>query len=130
MIVRDLPERSAICKALIPGFDYLETRLTGTCDAQYSCVKMLEICRLVRAFDPNFAHSHLDPAYVDSMHSITPLAGHNMLGDLKKELPLYLAAATSAPSFDKADVASYTESILKWWRTNGKSFPAWALAVS
>ena len=42
---------------------YLEGRITGTCDAQYSCTAMYEICRVARAFDPNFASVHLTPAF-------------------------------------------------------------------
>ena len=26
-------------------------------------------------------------------------------------------------------VADYTHAVLGWWRTNGKAFPAWALAA-
>ena len=132
LIVRDLPQRIAICDALVPGFDYLERRITGACDDQYSCVDMYELCRAVRAFDPNFADAHLTPAFVDAMDVITPLAAHDMLSGLKQELPLYLAAAASAPAFDKSDVDSYTDAILKWWRslaTNGNSFPKWAMAA-
>ena len=40
-----------------------------------------------------------------------------------------MTAATDAPAFDKADATSYTDSILKWWRVNGNSFPAWAHAA-
>ena len=43
--------------------------------------------------------------------------------------PLYRAAARSAGAFDKSSVADYTEAMLTWWRTNGRSFPAWALAA-
>ena len=35
----------------------------------------------------------------------------------------------SAPGFNKASVVDYTEGILKWWRINGGSFKAWALAA-
>jgi hypothetical protein len=34
-----------------------------------------------------------------------------------------------APIFDTSDVADFTENLLKWWRVNGASFPAWALAA-
>ena len=63
------------------------------------------------------------------MQAITPLAVLGMLAGLKSELPLYLAAAQSAPAFDKSDVSNYSEKILDWWRTNGGSFPKWALAA-
>ena len=42
---------------------------------------------------------------------------------------MYLAAAVTAPAFDKTDAAAYTEAVLLWWRVNGKSFPKWALAA-
>ena len=129
LIVRDMPERKAICDALKPGFDYLEARITGTCEAQYSCVEMYELCRVVRAFDPNFASGSINAAFIDSMSAITPLRALGMLNDLKLQLPQYLSAAAHAPTFDKASVADYTTEILSWWRTNGNSFPAWALAA-
>ena len=90
---------------------------------------MYETCRLVRIFDPNFASQYLDSAYVDSMAAITPLRSLDMLDQLKQEAPLYRAAAHSAGAFDKSSVADYTEAMLTWWRTNGGSFPAWALAA-
>ena len=52
LIVRNLAERNTICDALVPGFGYLEARITGTCHAQYSLVEMYELCRVARAFDP------------------------------------------------------------------------------
>ena len=130
LVVRGLPERDAICDALAHGFSYLEDRLTGRCDAPYSCVDMYEICRLVQAFDPNFAAAHMTPSVVDAMQIITPLQYHGMLGQLKTELPAYLAEAAQAPAFDRAgDVGDYTEAILTWWRVNGNGFPAWAEAA-
>jgi len=129
LVVRDLPERDAICDALAPGFDYLEKRITGTCEAQYSLVNMYALCRVARAFDPNFAKDHLDAAFVDTMSVITPLNALGMLSDLKQQLPQYTAAAASAPAFDKASVADYSDAILGWWRANGSTFPAWALAA-
>ena len=53
----------------------------------------------------------------------------DMLDQLKQEAPLYRAAAGSAGAFDKSSVADYTDAMLTWWRTNGGSFPAWALAA-
>ena len=35
----------------------------------------------------------------------------------------------NAPPFDKASVADYSDGILRWWRSNGSSFSAWALAA-
>ena len=130
LTVRDLPERKAICDSLAPGFDYLEARITGTCDAQYRLGDMYELCRVARAFDPSFAKDHLDAAFVDAMSAITPLNALGMLDDLKQQVPQYLAAAAAtAPDFDRASVADYSEAILGWWRANGSMFPAWALAA-
>jgi hypothetical protein len=135
LVVRNLPERTRMCQSLVPCFNYLEARLTGItvgaseCQDQYSCVKMYEICRVIRAFNPNFAAVHVDAAFVDSMAAITPLNGLGMLTGMKSELPLYLAAAQGAPIFDKSSVNDFTDTMLMWWRTNGKSFPAWALAA-
>ena len=47
---------------------------------------------------------------------------------LVSELPQYLAAAASAPVFDRT-VGAYTEALLLWWRTNHPRFPAWAEAA-
>ena len=129
LIVRHLKERSDLCDAFAAGFDYLETRITGTCGDQYSCVQMYELCRVARAFNPNFAANHMTPAFVDAMAAITPLMTHGLISALKRELPLYLSAAQSAGIFDTTDVESFTNKILDWWRTNGSSFPAWALAA-
>jgi hypothetical protein len=129
LVVRHLQERIKMYDAFVPGFNYLEARITGTCEKQYSCVEMYEVARLVRAFNPNFAKNHVNPAFVDAMAAITPLETHNLIEDLKKELPLYLVASQGAPTFDASDVESFTIAILDWRRTNGKSFPTWALAA-
>ena len=129
LIVRDLQKHKDMYDAFVPGFDYLESRITGTCDAQYSCVQMYEVARVVRVFNPNFAANHINPAFVDSMAAITPLQSYDMITKLKQELPLYVVASQGAPTIDTSDVESFTIAILDWWRTNGKSFPTWALAA-
>ena len=90
---------------------------------------MYEMCRVARAFDPNFAAINLDAAFVESMSAITPLRALGMLNDLKQQLPQFLAAAATAPTFDKASVEGYTTAVLGWWHTNGNSFPVWSLAA-
>ena len=129
LIFRDLPERKSTYLKLLPGFNYLETRIMGACGAQYSCREMYELCRVVRASDPSFANTHVTVDFVNTMSVITPLRSLGMLDDLKQQLPQYLSAAASAPTFDKASVDDYTTGILGWWQTNGRSFPAWALAA-
>ena len=51
------------------------------------------------------------------------------MATMQQQMPQFLAACLLAPVFDVSDVAAYTEAILAWWRKNGKSFPAWALAA-
>ena len=63
------------------------------------------------------------------MQSITPLASLGLLVNMKQQLPQYLAAALTAPTFDVSDVTAYTLAVLDWWRKNGNSFPAWALGA-
>ena len=48
---------------------------------------------------------------------------------MKTELPVYLAAARGAPVFDTSDIDAFTNSLLQWWRINGKLFPVWAQAA-
>lgn len=130
LVVRHLPERQKICDALAPGFAYLEARLTGTCEERYSCSKTYEVYCAARAFDANFAASHLDALFVDtSMRALTPLVTIGLLDQLKQELPAYLSACASAPAFDRSDVLAYTEGVLTWWRQHGSNFPHWAQAA-
>ena len=49
---------------------------------------------------------------------------------MKRELhDLYRSAVQGAPVFDKSSVEDFTDALLTWWRTNGKSFPVRALAA-
>ena len=129
LLVRHLQERKDICAAIWPAFEYLENRITGNCESPYDCTTMYSIFRVIRAFDPNFAHAHVDTAFVDSMSVVRPLLAQNLLADMKRDLPAYLAAAAQAPIFNKSDLDSYTTSLLIWWRVNGKTFPGWAIAA-
>ena len=90
---------------------------------------MYELCRLVRVFGPNIAATQLDSAFLTAMQVITPLASLGLLATMQQQMPQFLAACLLAPVFDVSNVAAYTEAILAWWRKNGKSFPAWALAA-
>ena len=100
-------------------------------EPQYSLVDMYmyALCSYARAFDPSFAKDHVNAAFVDGMSAIAPLNALGMLVRLKQQLPQYLSAAANAPAFNKGSVADYSNAILDWWRTNGTSFPAWALAA-
>ena len=53
-------------------------------------------------------------------------------GELRGAAWLALAFSTSDVGtlhVDKTSVEDFTEALLRWWRTNGKSFPVWALAA-
>ena len=45
------------------------------------------------------------------------------------ELSRYLAGSLGAPVLDTSSVEDFTKALLKWWNTNGNSFPAWAHAA-
>ena len=100
--------------------------LTGRCcvrwQANFSLVSMYELCRVVRIFDPTVAATLATPASVDELSAVRPLLALGHIPNLKVELPLHLAAAAQAPTFDRGDIAAYTEGVLAWWRINGGSF--------
>ena len=121
-----MPERKPIVEGLQKGFNYLENRLTGNCDEQFSCVETYMIFRLAQIFDPSFAATTLTPAMVDDLVAIKPLASFDLIAGLKKELPAYLVAAASCGGFNRADPEEYSRGLLKWWRINNPPFPTWA----
>lgn len=120
--------------SFIPAIDYLESRITGTCDAQYSCKEMHDVCDLIRVFDPLGAHLRLynADAVIDELPRIPVLAGAVDLRKLKAEAPHYLATAARirvSVSELQSDVASYTEFVLRWWQSHCNSFPEWGKAA-
>ncbi|KAL1518474.1 hypothetical protein AB1Y20_002765 [Prymnesium parvum] len=127
IVVKHLPQRKGILKTLEEGLDYLEARLSGDCQANFSCKDMYAICRVVRAFNPNFAAAYVDEAFIEGMHCVTPI--RTLLQALKEELPAYLSAAAEAPSFHTGDVDTFSEKILRWWRGNHDQFPSWGAAA-
>ena len=62
-------------------------------------------------------------------HTLSSLHCAPQIRDLKKELPKYLVAARNCNPIDHADVAEFTEDVLKFWRLNHHKFPAWAKAA-
>jgi hypothetical protein len=129
LLVRDLAERKAIVDALNPGFQYLENRLTGNCETNYSLISMYELCNVARAFDPTFAAVNVDASFVNSLSAITPLMAHGLLDGLKNELPQYIAAARTAQPIARDSVAGFTEAVLAWWRAHVSTLPAWSEAA-
>jgi len=112
-----------------PAFNYLEKRLSGDCQPQYSFKHSHEIFRLVRVFDPSFLSENegsIDDAFIDSLIAIKPLSCRDgaLIEALKKDLHLYVAAARGFV-VDHSDVDLFTDEILRWWKNRGRSTGAW-----
>tara|TARA_B110001450_G_C17657600_1_gene495928 strand:- start:199 stop:2715 length:2517 start_codon:yes stop_codon:yes gene_type:complete len=129
IFVRDMPERKRMADALAKGFEYLEARITGTCDAIYDCSAMYNLCRLVQIFDPVFAAAHASPQMVDDLVNIKPLGALADISKMKAQLPVYLTRAAGFTA-DTSDVAAFSENVLAWWRRNSDDgISAWAHAA-
>lgn len=124
--IRQFPEWKRLVQEVKNGIGYLRNRLTGNCEANYDCTQIYEVYRLVQAFDPSFAAQYIDPAWVDALAVIPPLAEY--IPRLKHELPAYLSKCAGT-AFDHDDAANFTKDILLFWQNNGKLFPTWALAM-
>lgn len=81
------------------AFDYLETRLTDTCEPRYHCAEMYNTLKLARAFNPNYAATSLDMQGVGALIGIKPLAGLNYIPALQREAAAYLTAAQQAAAY-------------------------------
>ena len=126
--VRENQEWKDMVAAVSDAFEYLETRLTGTCDAQYDCSKNYEVCRVARLFDPMFASSNAGPGSVDELCAAIPsLAAH--AATMKAELPAYRQASRAYTHPGTSDIPQYTEAVLAFWRMQGSVLPGWAAAV-
>ena len=60
---------------------------------------------------------------------VKPISAHDMVPALLKELPTYLSLAASSPPFDRTDMPDYSAKLLRWWRDNCPSLPAWSKAA-
>lgn len=124
-----LDERKQIINSLLPAFEYLESRIQGTCQAQYSCQHMYDVCRVLRIFDPTYAARHLTADGVTELAIVKPIAIHVRIDELQGELPVYLSMAM-AEEFARDDVDMYTECVLKFWRrTPLQGMSAWRKAA-
>lgn len=126
--VYGLPERKRIASALGQAFQYLEGRITGTCEDQYDASDFYKLCRLVQIFDPQIALKHLTAAWCDELASITPLGAIADLSAMKQDIPKYLTRAQGF-SVSTIDVDIYSATIQQWWRENAEHIPAWAHAA-
>jgi len=123
-----------IAAGLAKGFGYFENRITGNCQANYSCEHTYEITSLARAlFDPTKAAICVPtPTEVEALVAIKPIAARDLIPAMIAELPAYLSLTACTPAglvFNRSDVTAFTADILTWWRTNAPSIPAWATAA-
>eukprot|EP00326_Haptolina_ericina_P035021 CAMPEP_0181246642 /NCGR_PEP_ID=MMETSP1096-20121128/44115_1 /TAXON_ID=156174 ORGANISM="Chrysochromulina ericina, Strain CCMP281" /NCGR_SAMPLE_ID=MMETSP1096 /ASSEMBLY_ACC=CAM_ASM_000453 /LENGTH=829 /DNA_ID=CAMNT_0023343497 /DNA_START=868 /DNA_END=3357 /DNA_ORIENTATION=+ len=124
IVTLDMPERKRMAEALAKGFEYLETRITGTCDEIYDCSAMYNLCRLVQVFDPAFAATH-----ANDLVTIKPLGALADITKMKAQLPAYLTRAAGFTA-DISDVEGFSSSVLEWWRRNTTAdISAWADAA-
>ena len=113
----------------MPGFKYLEGRLTGACAAPYDCAAELKLFRLVQIFDPLFAAENGTISCVRELAAINPLAvDEKLLDSMCIEMPTYRAEATRA-RIDCSDVSSFTDEVLQFWRNRATVLPSWARAA-
>ena len=129
VVTVDMPERKRMADVLSKAFEYLESRITGTCENIYDCSEMYEVCRLLQVFDPQFAVAHATPAFVDGLAAVKGIAAHVDLQKLKDELPTYLTRAVGFLA-SATDVADFSNSVLGWWKSNdGKNLSEWSKAA-
>lgn len=119
-----------IVGGITPAFAYLEARLTGTCQAVYSCVHSYEICELLQLFDPSFINENdITAEHVARLEVIVPYGARPALIEaLQRDLHLYVAAAAGF-TIDHGDVDDFTVGILTWWKNHATEVGAWAQAA-
>lgn len=123
-----IPQRTQIVEGIKKGFEYLKSRLTGTCQAAYSCAQMYAVLKAIRVMDPAFAcEKSICGRYVDDLVDAVP-ALKDHADDLKKELPTYLRAAKGV-KVDRTDVTAFTEAVLNFWKGRARELPHWARAA-
>ena len=103
--------------------------MTGNCATPYDCTETYTIFKLAQCFDPSFAATSLTRLMVEDLAKITPLAAHDLIPRMLKELPDYLLAANTCTGFDRSSVKDFTEGVLLWWKHNSSRFPSWAIAA-
>ena len=98
-----------------PGFDYIQSKYHGDLQAAVAAFKA------ARLFNPHKVVDLLpDLNAVDSVIAFPSLKSSDILGNLKAELPQYLARATG--------ISQQTESV-DWWQRNFPDLPHWSDAA-
>ena len=96
-------------------YDYIQSNCSGDLKAAVAAFKA------ARLFDPHrIVDLQPDANAVDSVTAFPFLNSSEILGNLKAELPQYLARAT--------DISQQTESV-DWWKRNTPDLPHWSNAA-
>jgi hypothetical protein len=119
-----------IVAGILPAFDYLDARRTGTCQLLYSCAHSYRICELLQFFDPSYIDENgITVALVACLAEIVPFGARPALIEaLQRDLHLYVAAAVGF-TIDHGDVDDFTSGILSWWKNHASEVSAWGEAA-
>lgn len=118
-----------IVERITPAFDYLESRLTGTCQKQYDCSHSYKICELLRVFDPSFVSEQgetINGEWVRRLECVKPFAP--LVDSLVRDLHLYVST-TRGFTCNRSSVGDFTDSVLLWWRNHYTEVGSWADAA-
>ncbi len=97
-----------------PGLEYFADALNGSLSAS------MKIFKAARVFNPKKAAEMQPNASVLDCLTVVPFLHAATIGNLKSELPLYLAkVADISPNF----------SPLQWWQMNAEGLPHWSAAA-
>jgi len=103
-----------IVERIAAAFDYLESRLTGTCQKQYDCSHSYEICELLKVFDPSFVSEQgesINSEWVRRLRRVKPLAP--LVNALVRDLHLYVPT-TRGFTCNRSSVSDFTDYVLLW----------------
>lgn len=119
--VSNVSERQEIIQGLLPAFNYLESRVSGTCEtSSYSLIHMFQVCKTARHFDPSYAAQHASESSIEELvSSVKPLGQHVCVLKLKEQLSDYKVAARDC-EIDHSDVDTFSEQVLQFWRSSDK----------
>ena len=86
------------------------------------------VCELAQAFDPSYAATRVDAAFMDRLSAIKPLGELNLVPGLRAEISKYLTLAKDS-TFNTNDVEAFSNEVLAWWNKNSLELPAWSAAA-
>lgn len=127
LLVRESSEFKSTVASVKKGFDYLENRLTGNCEAPYDCRGTYELFRLAQVLDPSYAvNANLDEDMLTELAALPVFEeDENLVAELTAELAAYKSAARGY-TLDHSDVDAFTQKVLGFWRHNAGDVPAFA----